>query len=111
MGLWVIVGHVISVWIEAGLGLADADREIHRLKIGFLLGMEILSVIFNHFLQSGCIVYVSTRILTSDEQRWSRTKANLRSIGREDSKHGRAKQSISGPGPQKSISISNSTAQ
>ena len=32
MGLWVIVGHVISVWIEAGLGLSDADREIHRLK-------------------------------------------------------------------------------
>ena len=32
VGLWVIAGHVISVWIKAGLGLSDADREIHRLK-------------------------------------------------------------------------------
>ena len=44
MGLWVIVGHVISVWIKTGLGLSDADREIHRLKIGSL-GIGMVSVI------------------------------------------------------------------
>ena len=49
MGLWVIVGHVISVWIKTGLGLSDADREIHRLKIGSL-GMGMVSVIHQAFL-------------------------------------------------------------